>query len=145
MNEVIAQDSGASLLELLAVVLIVAISATITMPLLQQQIAAREIDAIARRFIAHAHFARQQALHLSESVKLEPRLEGNWNEGWIIQAGCTERLGQSHCMPKIWLAHSKFDPVFIKDGARHFIDQHTKRVGIVFNAAGAAKTAHGAL
>ena len=59
----------------MAVLLIIAIIAMITMPLLQNQIAAREIDSVARRFITHAHFARQQALHLGEQVLLSPSTE----------------------------------------------------------------------
>ena len=55
------QDQGYSLLELMAVVLIIAIIAMATLPLLHEQMAAREIDIIARRFIAHAQFARAQA------------------------------------------------------------------------------------
>jgi len=46
-----SREYGGSLLELMAVVLIVAVLATMTMPLFYQQMAAREIDTIARRFI----------------------------------------------------------------------------------------------
>ena len=60
-----AKEYGGSLLELMVGILIVAILAAITMPMLQYQIANREIETLARRFISHAHFARDQALHLS--------------------------------------------------------------------------------
>ena len=75
------QSYGGSLLELMVVILIVAIIAISTMPLLQNQIAAREIDSVARRFIAHAHFARQQALHLGEQVLMAPAGEVGWDDG----------------------------------------------------------------
>ena len=52
----------------MAVVFIVAILAMSSMPLLQGQLAVREIETIARRFIGHAQFARQQALYLGQSV-----------------------------------------------------------------------------
>jgi type IV fimbrial biogenesis protein FimT len=69
---------GFSLLELMAVILIIAIAAMMTMPLLQEQIAVREIETIARRFISHAHFARQQALHLGQPVHLVPISGDRW-------------------------------------------------------------------
>ncbi len=127
----------------MAVVLIVAITTTITMPLLQEQIAIREIDSIARRFIAHTHFARQQALHLGESVRLEPRLSGKWDAGWIITSGCIGKISKPSCMNKAWLSQGRIDPIFFQGGGRQFTDPHTGKVGILFNAAGAAKTAQG--
>jgi type IV fimbrial biogenesis protein FimT len=136
-------ESGASLLELMAVVLILAISATITMPLLQEQITIREIESVARRFIAHAQFARQQALHLGEPVKIEPLSNRSWEDGWSIKSGCIGRSPKSTCVDKTWISHGKTDPIFFKGGARHFIDPHTSKIGILFNAAGAAKTAQG--
>ena len=78
MNKNARHDSGASLLELMVVVLIIAITAAFSMPLLQEQVAMREIDSVARKLITHAHLARQQALNLGVSVKLEPRLNGRW-------------------------------------------------------------------
>ena len=65
----------------MVVIFIIAIMAMITMPLLQNQIAEREIDSVARRFITHAHFARQQALHLGEQVLLRPADKGGWDGG----------------------------------------------------------------
>ena len=137
------RELGASLLELMAVVLIIAITATVTMPLLQEQIAIREIDSIARRFIAHTHFARQQALHLGESVSLEPRLSGKWDAGWIITSGCIGKISKPSCMNKTWFSQIGTKPIFFKGGGRYFTDPHTGKVGILFNAAGAAKTIHG--
>ena len=67
-----SQDAGGSLIELMAVVLIITIIATMTIPLLHQQVAAREIDIIARRFITHAQFARAQALTLGIPVHISP-------------------------------------------------------------------------
>ena len=135
-------ESGASLLELMAVILMIAITATVTMPLLQEQIATREIESLARRFIAHAHFARQQALHLGEPVRLEPILSGQWDGGWSINTGCVSKLRQPECVSKVWLSQGRVDPIFFRGGGR-FVDPHTGKAGILFNAAGAAKTAQG--
>jgi type IV fimbrial biogenesis protein FimT len=83
LNKNYESQSGSTLLELMVVVLIIAIMAMITMPLLQEQIAARQIDSLARRFITHTHFARQQALHLGEQVLLAPHSEMGWDGvGW---------------------------------------------------------------
>lgn len=136
-------ELGSSLLELMAVVLLIAISATITMPLLQEQIATREIESIARRFIAHAHLARQQALRLGESVRLEPALHGKWESGWSVNSGCISKQVQVDCVSKVWLSQGAIEPIFFRDGGRYFIDPHTGKAGILFNAAGAAKTAQG--
>ena len=54
--------NGHTLLEMMAVVAIVAIMASMGAPLLQQQLAEREVETVARRFIQHAQFARQAAL-----------------------------------------------------------------------------------
>ena len=43
-----------------------------SMPLLNQQMAAREFETIARRFIANVHFVRQQALVLGEMTRMPP-------------------------------------------------------------------------
>ena len=66
------QDQGYSLLELMAVVMIIAIIAISTLPLLHGQMASREVDVIARRFIAHAQFARAQAFVLGAPVRITP-------------------------------------------------------------------------
>ena len=136
-------ELGFSLLELMTVITIVAITATITMPLLQKQIAIREIESLARRFIAHTQFTRQQALYLGEPVRIEPITEGQWEMGWAVTSGCIGRSSQSACTKKVWFSQGKTEPIFFKRGDRHFIDPHTGKTGILFNAAGAAKMAQG--
>jgi type IV fimbrial biogenesis protein FimT len=138
-----ACQSGFSLLELLAVVLIVAAMAVATMPLLHRQIAIREIESVARRFIAHAHFARQQALHIGESVIIAPHVEGSWDEGWIVKSGCIAKLIKGDCHQKAWFAQGDIYPVYFKGGGKQFIDPHSGKRGVLFNAAGAAKTGQG--
>ena len=137
------QSYGGSLLELMVVILIVANIAMSTMPLLQNQIAAREIDSVARRFIAHAHFARQQALHLGEQVLMAPASEAGWKNGWIVQSGCLVKFAKSGCTPKYWFSQGSIDPVYFKGGGKQFVDPHSQKRGILFNAAGAAKTGQG--
>ena len=138
-----SHSQGNSLLELMVVILIVAIMAMITMPLLQNQIAAREIDSVARRFIAHAHFARQQALHLGEQVLLRPSTEIGWDDGWVVQSNCLAKASKSNCVPQYWFSEGAIDPVYLKGGGKQFIDPHSGKRGILFNAAGAAKTGQG--
>jgi len=137
------QSYGGGLLELMVVILIVAIIAMSTMPLLQNQIAAREIDSVARRFIAHAHFARQQALHLGEQVLMAPASEAGWDNGWIVQTGCLVKVAKSGCTPKYWFSQGAIEPIYFKGGGRQFVDPHSQKRGILFNAAGAAKTGQG--
>jgi type IV fimbrial biogenesis protein FimT len=130
----------------MAVTLIIAIVAMMTMPLLQEQIAAREIETIARRFIAHAHFARQQALYLGEPVRLVPRSGDHWDAGWLVNSGCIETVSksaQTPCIEKAWFSQANIGPVYFKGGGKQFIDPHSGKKGILFNGAGAAKTAHG--
>ena len=141
-------QSGFSLLELMAVLFMIAITAMVTMPLLQKQIAVREIETNARRFIAHAHFARQQALYLGESVRIVPRSD-HWEKGWIVKSGCLGRLTQEAqasyvaCKEKLWFSQSNIDPIFFKAGGKQFIDPHSGKKGILLNGAGSAKTAQG--
>ena len=136
-------ELGFSLLELMAVVLLIAIVAMMTMPLLQEQIAAREIETIARRFIAHAHFARQQALHLGQPVHLVPISGDRWEMGWVVKSGCISKPMKAGCIEKPWFSQAGIDPIYFKGGGKQFIDPNSGKKGILFNAAGAAKTAHG--
>jgi len=134
---------GFSLLELMAVILIIAIMAMMTMPLLQEQIAAREVETIARRFIAHAQFARQQALYLGQSAHIVPRSQDQWEAGWIVQSGCIGKSVKAACTSRQWFSQASIEPVYFKGGGKQFIDPNSGKKGILFNAAGAAKTAHG--
>lgn len=137
------QDQGYSLLELMAVVLIIAIIAISTLPLLHEQMAAREIDIIARHFIAHAQFARAQAFVLGAPVRIAPLNGGLWEEGWVVKNICDERQPNSMCIERQWISQGDLAQVYFKGGGKQFIDPHTSKRGILFNAAGAAKIAHG--
>jgi type IV fimbrial biogenesis protein FimT len=136
-------DQGHSLLELMAVVLIITITAMSTLPLLHEQMAAREIDIIARRFIAHAQFARAQALLLGAPVRIAPLKEDLWEEGWIVKSVCDSRQSKLTCIERYWVSQGDLARVYFKGGGKQFIDPHTSKRGILFNAAGAAKTAQG--
>lgn len=137
------QECGASVLEFMAVVLMIAILAGSTMPLLQEQLAARQMDTIARRFIAHAQFARGQALALGVVVHVVPVRANLWDEGWLVAIQCPERGPKTVCSNQPWLSQGRIAPVYFQGGGRQFIDPHIATRGIAFNAAGAAKTAHG--
>ena len=123
--------------------LIIAIIAVSAMPLLHEHMAAREIDIIARRFIAHAQFARSQALALGVSVRLSPKNDDGWDEGWVIKSGCHDRQSKTTCVEHFWFSQGDIAPVYFKDGGKQFIDPHTSKRGVLFNAAGAAKSAQG--
>ena len=127
----------------MAVVLIIAIIAISTLPLLHEQMAAREIDIIARRFIAHAQLARSQALILGSPMRITPLNGGLWEEGWVVKNVCDERQPKSTCNERQWISQGDLERVYFKGGGKQFIDPHTSKRGILFNAAGAAKTAHG--
>lgn len=131
------------MLELMAVVFIIAIMAVMTIPLLHEQMAAREIDMIARRFIAHAQFARSQALVLGISVQISPKNDGIWDDGWVVKSVCNDRQLKTTCVERFWFSQGDIAPVYFKGGGRQFIDPHTSKKGILFNAAGAAKTTQG--
>ena len=143
MTNLSNKQFGASLLELMAVVLIIAIMAVITMPRLQEQIAAREIDTIARRFITHANFARNQALYLGQSILIAPRADNQWETGWLIQSACSNKTRNAACPSKHWFSQEQLFPVYFKGGGKGFSDPHSSQKGILFNAAGAAKTGQG--
>jgi len=136
-------ENGYSLLELMAVVLIIAIMATITMPLLSTQMASREIDFIARRFIADAQFARAQALFLGSSVRIAPNSTNHWGDGWLVQSECAFPKNSPNCIERNWISQGSIAPIYFKGGGKQFIDPHSARRGISFNAAGAAKSAQG--
>jgi len=138
-----SREYGGSLLELMAVVLIVAVLATMAIPLVYQQMAAREIDTIARRFIVHAQFARGQALALGATVHITPLKDNLWDEGWVVKSTCDEIKLRSACQDRVWLSQGGVYPVYFKGGGKQFIDPHSSKRGITFNAAGAAKTAQG--
>ena len=123
--------------------LIIAIVAISTLPLLHEQMATREIDMIARRFIAHAQFARAQAFSLGLPVRITPLHGGLWEEGWVVQSVCGDRQANPQCIERQWISQGGLGRVYFRGGGKQFIDPHTSQRGILFNAAGAAKTAHG--
>ena len=126
----------------MAVLLIVAIAATANMPLLYEQVAIREIEAVARKWIGHAQFARQQALLMGEAVRIAPYSQDGWDQGWVIQQVCSNKK-EPQCTQTVLLSQGKIDPIFFWSGSKQFRDPHTGELGIRFNAAGAAKTAQG--
>ena len=127
----------------MAVVLIIAIITISTLPLLHEQMAVREIDTIARRFISHAQFARAQAFVLGAPVRITPLNGGLWEEGWVVKNVCDSRLEKFSCIERHWISQGDLAQVYFKGGGKQFIDPHTSKRGILFNAAGAAKTAQG--
>ena len=106
MHHLCHQEQGASLLEMMVVVFIVTIAAAMTVPMLQEQLYQRELDTLSRRFIQHAQFARQQALHSGSVVRIRPRNETDWNGGWQVESVCKT----SACEPQVWLQRPSWKP-----------------------------------
>jgi type IV fimbrial biogenesis protein FimT len=126
--------NGYTLLEMMAVVAIVAIMASMGAPLLQQQLARREVENVARRFIQHAQFARQAALFGDGlAVQIIP-VEHRWSRGWrVIQ---TE-------MQQVLLSQGDISPVEIDERSSGFAGPNGQHKRIGFDALGAAKSQSG--
>lgn len=136
-------EDGASLLEFTAALLILTIMTVVTIPRLQNQLAVREIETIARRFISHAHFARNLALRLGETVSINPKESHRWDSGWVINSVCRSHPTEGECTAKTWFSQGEIAPIYFKGAGKGFHDPHTKQKGITFNPAGAAKTEQG--
>ena len=128
-------ERGITLIEVMTVIFILSMMAMSSTPLFYRQMADRELDGVAREFIRHAQFARQQALILGEVVRISPLKANSWDEGWVVQSGSKHS--------KIWLTRQSISPIYFKDGAKQFIDIHSQQKEMFFNVAGAAKTGHG--
>ena len=134
--------NGHTLLEMMAVVAIVAIMASMGAPLLQQQLAQREVENVARRFIQHAQFARQVAL-FSEglAVQMVP-LEQQWSRGWrVIQMEVHSHPTRS--MQQVLLSQGDITPVEIDERSSGFAGPNGQHKRIGFDAFGAAKSQSG--
>jgi type IV fimbrial biogenesis protein FimT len=126
--------NGHTLLEMMAVVAMIAIMASIGAPLLQQQLARREVENVARRFIQHAQFARQAALFGDGlAVQIVP-VEHQWSQGWqVIQ---TE-------IQQVLLSQGDITPVEIDERSSGFSGPNGQHKRIGFDAFGAAKSQSG--
>jgi type IV fimbrial biogenesis protein FimT len=133
----ISEDSAANghtLLEMMAVVAIIAIMASMGAPMLQQQLAAREVEVVARRFIQHAQFARQAALFGDGlAIQIVP-VEHQWSRGWrVIQ---TE-------MQQVLLSQGDISPVEIDERSSGFGGPNGQHKRIGFDVFGSAKSQSG--
>ena len=126
--------NGYTLLEMMAVVAMVAIMASIGAPLLQEQLARREVENVARRFIQHAQFARQAALFGDGlGVQIVP-VEHQWSLGWqVIQ---TE-------MQQVLLSQGDIAPVEVDERSSGFGGPNGQHKQIGFDAFGSAKSQSG--
>jgi type IV fimbrial biogenesis protein FimT len=134
--------NGHTLLEMMAVVAIVAIMASIGAPLLQQQLAEREVEVIARRFIQHAQFARQAALlGGGTSVQIVP-LERQWSSGWRVTK--TEMQSQTAAsVQQVLLSQGVIAPVEVDERSSGFGGPNGQHKRIGFDTFGAAKSQSG--
>ncbi len=134
--------NGHTLLEMMAVVAIVAIMASIGAPLLQQQLAEREAETVARRFIQHAQFARQAALlGRGTSVQIVP-LERQWSRGWrVVQTEIHTQNAAS--VQRVLLSQGVITPVEIDEHKSGFAGPNGQQKQIGFDAFGSAKSQSG--
>jgi type IV fimbrial biogenesis protein FimT len=131
--------NGHTLLEMMVVVTIVAIMASMGAPLLQQQLAGREVEVAARRFIQHAQFARQAALFGGGvSVEIVP-LEYQWSGGWrVIQTAVHPRSKTT--IQQVLLSQGDITPVEIDERGSGFSGPNGQQKRIRFDAFGSAKS-----
>lgn len=134
--------NGHTLLEMMAIVAIVALMASIGAPLLQQQLAHREVENIARRFIQHAQFARQVALFDDGlTVQIVP-IEYQWSRGWrVIQTEMPSQMPAS--MQLVLLSQGDIAPVEIDERSSGFGGPNGQHKQIRFDAFGSAKSQSG--
>jgi type IV fimbrial biogenesis protein FimT len=135
-------ENGYTLLEMMAVVAIIAIMASMGTPMLQQQLAHREVESLARRFIQHAQFARQAALFGDGlAVHIVP-VEHQWSRGWrVIQ---TEVHSHSAVSPQqVLLSQGDIAPVEIDERSSGFGGPNGQLKRIGFDAFGSAKSQSG--
>ncbi len=134
--------NGHTLLEMMAVVAIVAIMASMGAPLLQQQLAQREVENLARRFIQHAQFARQAALFGDGLVVQIVPVEHQWSRGWRVVQNET----QSHTatsMQQVLLSQGDIAPVEIDERSSGFGGPNGQHKRIGFDVFGSAKSQSG--
>jgi type IV fimbrial biogenesis protein FimT len=134
--------NGHTLLEMMAVVAMVAIMSSIGAPLLQQQLARRDVENVARRFIQHAQFARQAALFGDGLiVQIEP-VEHQWSRGWrVVQTETQSQTAVS--MQQVLLSQGDIAPVEIDERKSGFGGPNGQRKQIGFDAFGSAKSQSG--
>jgi type IV fimbrial biogenesis protein FimT len=134
--------NGHTLLEMMAVVAIVAIMASMGAPLLQQQLAEREVEAVARRFIQHAQFARQAALlGGGTGVQIVP-LERQWSRGWrVTQMEMQSQTAAS--VERVLLSQGAITPVEVDERSSGFAGPNGQQKQIRFDAFGSAKSQSG--
>ena len=134
--------NGYTLLEMMAVVAIVAIMASMGAPLLQQQLAQREVENVARRFIQHAQFARQAALlGGGVSIQIVP-LKQQWSRGWrVIQTEMQPQTAAS--VQQVLLSQGVISPVEVDERSSGFAGPNGQQKQIRFDAFGSAKSQSG--
>jgi type IV fimbrial biogenesis protein FimT len=134
--------SGHTLLEMMTVVAMVAIMTSIGVPLLQQQLARREVENVARRFIQHAQFARQAALFGDGlGVQIVP-IEHRWSRGWmVVQTKMQSQTAAS--MQQVLLSQGDITPVEIDERISGFGGPNGQNKRIGFDAFGSAKSQSG--
>jgi type IV fimbrial biogenesis protein FimT len=81
-SQLLSEQSGFTLVELLAVITLLSLMLFMGLPLVQSQFQEHELEQTARKFIQHAQFARQYALYSGEHTAIRPRAGETWDLGW---------------------------------------------------------------
>jgi len=84
---ILRRAQGFTAVELLAVLAIVAILTTVSMPMMSSFIQTSQVRTTALDLVADMQYARSEAIKRNASVMVRPILDGFWAGGWRVYAG----------------------------------------------------------
>jgi len=90
----IRTQSGFTLVELMVVIAVLAILASIGIPGFQGIVAENRATSAANEFLATLQFARSAAIAQSRPVTVGPT-DGDWDGGWVVETGENPNLRES--------------------------------------------------
>ncbi|TDT37121.1 type IV fimbrial biogenesis protein FimT/type IV fimbrial biogenesis protein FimU [Halospina denitrificans] len=81
------KQSGFTLIELMIVVILVAIIATVAIPGYQQFVESNEVSAVTNRLVGTLSYARSEALKEGRNVTVNAGADDNWDTGFEVEFG----------------------------------------------------------
>jgi len=92
-------QSGFTLTETLAVILIVTIIAAVAMPILSSALANQRLRAAGTDLVSALLLARSEAIKRGVQVQVAPLSVGNWKSGWqVIATGSGEQVEKNEAL-----------------------------------------------
>ena len=85
-------QSGFTLVELMVVIVVLAILASIGIPGFQGIVAENRATSAANELLATLQFARSAAIAQSRPVTVRPTADGDWDGGWVVEMGESPNL-----------------------------------------------------